>query len=95
MSTIVSLILLCACLISLPVIWRVINKGMANVVEREKFEKKFGSLIEDQRAAQSTVAAYWQLLTLIRWTITTAILIFLKEHCAFQVLLLLFLSLIY
>jgi hypothetical protein len=47
MSNIVSLILLSACLISLPVIWRIIKKGMSNGAERENFDLKFGSLIEN------------------------------------------------
>jgi hypothetical protein len=47
MSNIVSIVLLCACLISLPLIWRIIKKGMSNVAEREKFIEKFGSLIEN------------------------------------------------
>ena len=41
------------------------------------------------------IAAYWKFLTLVRWTITTAILIFLKDHNEFQILLLLIVSLIY
>jgi hypothetical protein len=41
------------------------------------------------------IAAYWKFLTLIRWTITTAILIFLKDHNEFQILFLLILSLLY
>ena len=47
MSNIVTIGLLCACLISLPLIWRIIKKGMSNKTERENFELKFGSLIED------------------------------------------------
>ncbi len=95
MSNIVSILLLCACLISLPVIWRIIKKGMSNKTERENFELKFGSLIEDQRADASIIAAYWQLLTLIRWTITTAILVFAKDNCAAQILILLLVSIVY
>ena len=56
---------------------------------------KFGSLIEGQRAHYSTIAAYWKFLTLIRWTITTSILIFLKDHNEFQILLLLIISAVY
>ncbi len=56
---------------------------------------KFGSLIEGQRADYSTVAAYWKFFTLIRWTITTSILIFLKDHNEFQILLLLIISAVY
>jgi CBS domain containing-hemolysin-like protein len=52
-------------------------------------------LIEGQRADYSTVAAYWKFLTLIRWTITTSILIFLKDHNEFQILLLLIISVVY
>ncbi len=68
---------------------------MSNKIARENFEKKFGSLIEGQRADYSTVAAYWKFLTLIRWTMTTSILIFLKDHNEFQILLLLIISSIY
>ena len=95
MSNIVSILLLCACLISLPMIWRIIKKGMSNKTERENFDLKFGSLIEDQRADASIIAAYWQLLTLIRWTITTAILVFAKDNCAAQILILLLVSIVY
>jgi hypothetical protein len=34
-------------------------------------------------------------LTLVRWTITTSILIFIKDHCEFQIILLLIVSIVY
>jgi hypothetical protein len=66
--------------VSIPVIFIIIKKEISNKEEKEKFEKKFGSLIEGQRAYEGIVAAYWKFLTLIRWTITTSILIFLKDQ---------------
>ena len=47
MSNIVSIVLLCGCLISLLLIWRIIKKGMSNEAERKIFIEKFGSLIEN------------------------------------------------
>ena len=47
MSNIASIVLLSACLISIPVIWCIIKKGMSNGAERENFDLKFGSLIEN------------------------------------------------
>lgn len=41
------------------------------------------------------IASYWKLLTLIRWTITTIILIFVKDYNEFQILLLLIVSVVY
>ena len=75
-----SLVLLSACLVSLPIIWIVIRRGMMEGQSKEEFSKKFGSLIEDQRAYKSTIAAIWKLLNLIRWTLTAIILIFLRDY---------------
>jgi hypothetical protein len=47
MSNIISVVLLSACMLSLPLIWRIIKKGLTNKAERENFELKFGSLIEN------------------------------------------------
>jgi hypothetical protein len=52
-------------------------------------------LIEGQRAYKGKIAAYWKLLTLTRWLITTSILIFLKDHNEFQIMLLLILSVVF
>ena len=95
LSSISSIVLLCACLIFLPVIWRIINKGISNKTERKNFDLKFGSLIENQRADANAIAAYWQLLTLMRWTVSTAILIFVKDRCLAQIILLLLVSILY
>ena len=47
MSNIASIVLLSSCLISIPVIWCIIKKGMSNGAERDNFDLKFGSLIEN------------------------------------------------
>ena len=62
---------------------------------KKYFLKKFGSLIENQRAYQSTIAAYWKLLILIRWTLTSIILIFLRDYNQFQIIALLILSVLF
>ena len=68
---------------------------MTSGESRETFDEKCGTLIDGLRADSSIVGAYWNLLTLIRWTITTIILIFLKDHNEFQILSLLMISVLY
>ena len=68
---------------------------MARGKARKRSNEKFGTLIEGLRADYSIVGAYWNLLTLIRWTTTIIILIFLKDHNEFQILLLLMISLLF
>ena len=43
-----SIVLLSATLFSLPILWIIIKRGMIN--DKEEFKKKYGTLIEDQRA---------------------------------------------
>ncbi len=94
-SSVFSLVLLSASLLILPIIWIVIKRGMMEGQSKEVFQKKFGSLIEDQRAYKSTIAAYWKLLNLIRWTLTAIILIFLRDYNQFQIISLLILSVLF
>ncbi len=84
-SSILSIALLLGCLISLPVVWLVIKRGikMQDGQVRETFNEKCGSLIEELRADSNSIAAYWNFLTLIRWLITTIILILMKGHNEF------------
>jgi hypothetical protein len=63
--------------------------------DKEEFKKKYGTLIENQRAYYSTIAAYWKVLNLIRWTLTVAILIFLRDYNYFQIISLLILSILF
>jgi hypothetical protein len=88
-----SLVLLSASLVSLPILWIIIKRGMVN--NKEEFKKKCGALIEEQRAYNSRIAAYWKLLNLIRWTLTAVILIFLRDYNQFQIVTLLILSILF
>jgi hypothetical protein len=63
--------------------------------DRKTFNAKCGTLIENLRADNSTIAAYWNLLTLVRWLVTTIILILMKEHKEFQILSFLVVSVLY
>lgn len=95
-SSVISLVLLIGSLVSLPVMWIVIRRGMRmQQSDREQFDIKCGSLIDGLRANSNAIAAFWNLLTLIRWTLTTAILIFLKDLDEFQILSMLIISVIY
>jgi hypothetical protein len=67
-----------ASLASLLIIWIIIKRGSQQ--NKEEFKKKFGTLIEGQRAYHSKIGAYWKFLNLIRWTLTAAILIFLRDY---------------
>lgn len=63
--------------------------------DQERYDERFGTLVDGLRARYSTVAAYWNFLTLLRWTITTFIMICLKDFDEFQILSLLIISIVY
>jgi hypothetical protein len=46
-SSAISIILLCVCIITLPVIWKLIRKGISDLKHGIDFEAKYGSLISD------------------------------------------------
>ena len=97
MSSVAAIVLLLACFISLPIIWKVIRMRnlMQDGSEKEAFEEKCGTLTEGLRADYSILASYWNLLTLVRWTLTTLILIVMKDYDEFQILSLLLISVVY
>ena len=43
-----SIVLLSASLVSIPILWIIVKRRMVN--DKEEFKKKYGTLIEDQRA---------------------------------------------
>ena len=52
------------------------------------FLEKFGTLTEGLNT-DTVIGTYWNVLILIRWIYTTLVLIFLRDHCEFQILALL------
>lgn len=94
-SSILSLIILVAALVSSIIITHIIIKYKAKkMLESAKFIKKFGCITEGLKVS-CFVGAYWNILIIIRWTLTTVILLVLTEHNEIQILTLLFLSIFY
>ncbi len=95
MSSILSIALLFLSLVTLPIIWILIKRGISQGSNREEFTKNYRALIAHQRVFSGIVGGYWKLLTLIRWTLTAIILIFLRDYNSFQLITLLIISVIY
>jgi hypothetical protein len=57
------------------------------------FEARFGATI-DGLNPQSTAGLYWQPITMIRWTLTNIVLVFLRDHYAVQIISFLMISVV-
>lgn len=57
------------------------------------YESRFGATI-DGLNPQSKAGLYWQPITLIRWTLTNIILVFLRDHYAVQIISFLIISVV-
>jgi len=73
------------------VLWRINRIGMSDSGD---FKDTYGTLIQGLRW-QGTIGLYWNLLILLRWTVTNAIMIVLCNHPEFQIGLLLYISVIF
>ena len=62
--------------------------------ELEEFKFSYGSIIEGLDS-NTKAGRYWNPLNLIRWALTIAIMVFLNEHSAAQILVLLVVSVIF
>ncbi|TNV86375.1 hypothetical protein FGO68_gene11153 [Halteria grandinella] len=58
----------------------------------KEFKMKFGDLTEGLKSS-STLGIYWNVFTMMRWILTVGIIICLREHSNFQIVLLLVISL--
>jgi hypothetical protein len=57
------------------------NKLSEGTQEYNDFQEKFGAISEDLQSKQTKlIASYWNLLTVMRWTITNFILIALRDY---------------
>ena len=68
-----------------------INKGRYHL---EEFKFSYGAIIEGLDS-NTKAGRYWNPLNLIRWALTIAIMVFLNEHSAAQILVLLVVSVIF
>ena len=60
-------------------------------IDSEYFKERYGCLTEGLRTS-CFIGAYWNIIVMIRWTLTTIILIYLRDFDELQILFLLFLS---
>jgi sugar phosphate permease len=51
----------------------------------------YGSIIKGMNK-ESVIGRYWNPLSLIRWALTNLIMVFLRQHCVFQIFILLMIS---
>ena len=47
-----------------------------------EYKEKYGTLTEGLNT-KTAIGTYWNVLILIRWLYTTAVLILLRDHCEF------------
>ena len=60
-------------------------------IESDDFKERYGCLIEGLRTS-CFIGAYWNVIVMIRWTLTTIILIYLRDFDELQILFLWLLS---
>jgi hypothetical protein len=92
-SSVLSIILLAILSLALALETYVIYKHRG-IYHLEDFKTSYGASIEGLNT-DTFFGRYWNPLTLIRWTITSVILIFLRDHCAVQIFVLLVMSVIF
>jgi hypothetical protein len=66
-------------------VYRILSKyRRLKMLDKKKFKKRYGSLIEDLNL-KTTIGVYWNLLVLIRWSLTNAILIVFRDYSSVQI----------
>lgn len=73
-------IIMSACILSIVVLAGIIySYNKSGMIDSDEFIESYGSLTEGLRT-KGALGRYWNILVLIRWLATNAILICLREH---------------
>lgn len=92
LSSLLSVVIIIGANISIIALARVIyNFKAKKMLESEEFKSKYGNLTSGLNV-NSTIGTYWNILVMLRWNITSIILVTLRDYYAFQMLSLLFIS---
>jgi hypothetical protein len=89
LSIIILVFIAIAIILEIYVIYQ--HKGRYHL---EDFKLSYGACIEGL-ITENFIGRYWNPITLIRWVITNLIMIFLRDHCVAQILVLLLISVIF
>ena len=92
-SSVLSIIILVLIAIAIVLEIYVIHQNKGGY-QLEEFTQSYGVCIEGLNT-ETFIGRYWNPLTLIRWAITNIIMIFLRDHCVAQILVLLVISVIF
>ncbi|TNV87059.1 hypothetical protein FGO68_gene16087 [Halteria grandinella] len=94
-STAISLMLTFALPLSLILIWKVLRQGIsANNLNKKEFHETYGGIVEDL-TTKSKISSYWNLLVLLRWSMTVFIIVVMRDSSLYQILSLLVINLLY
>jgi len=89
LSSVLTIVVTVIIIASIVVFSKILKQARMNYEFKEpKFLERFGTLTEGLNT-QTGIGTYWNVLILIRWILTTCVLIFLRDHCEFQILCLL------
>jgi hypothetical protein len=80
-------------LVALPIAYGMEVYAIRKFSGEKGFEARFGAAI-DGLNTQATAGLYWQPITLIRWTLTNIVLVFLRDHYAVQIISFLIISVV-
>lgn len=85
-SSIVSIVLVVLLPLSLIVLWRLIYEAREKqMIECEEYEKQYSTLTEGLNI-KTTIGCYWNVIILLRWTISTIIMITMRDYPSFQIM---------
>jgi len=82
-SSVISIVIAVGLLIAIGLFTKILyQKRKQDTLDSLEYKEKYGTLTEGL-STKTAIGTYWNVLILIRWLYTTAVLILLRDHCQF------------
>jgi len=82
-SSVISIVIAVGLLIAIGLFTKILyQKRKQDTLDSLEYKEKYGTLTEGL-STKTAIGTYWNVLILIRWLYTTAVLILLRDHCEF------------
>jgi hypothetical protein len=95
LSSVMSVIVGLGLLVAISVLAKILKQQRGqDGLERAEYKEKYGTLTEGF-STKTAIGTYWNVLILIRWIYTTAVLISLRDHSELQIICLLIASVVF
>jgi hypothetical protein len=83
LSSVISIVVAVVLLIAIGLFTKILyQQRKQDSLDSLEYKEKYGTLTEGL-STKTAIGTYWNVLILIRWLYTTAVLILLRDHCEF------------